>query len=387
MPASWFSPVLNTEIIGPSADTAVTQGTLAWSYRWTAGELDSPTTPRLFTSDQFSFIEIAGGNDSTGRGIGSQLVNSSWSNIVSMSDQGGYTSWLMPGTTHNFVLIWDAAGTLSGGMTCQLWHNGNLVRGSTSALSNVGMQGTVMFGDYGGANVNPGETQGWWYSNDTAMAPATLFSDLFDGANGLRDLAAPVTISGTTPDVVYISPGAGVSGTASGSTGATGTATGTVSIAGISGAASGSANSTGASSGSVRVAGVASGSANTSGASQSTVRIAGASSGASGVSGTSTGVVRIAGAASPSTNVTGTATGTVGGTVISGMASGAAVTSGVSSGSTAAEITGGASGAADTTGTASGYVFTPAPRTVVVVSSRTSRRGTPYDFTVAVEIV
>ena len=204
--AEWWTPATSPQIIGPAADTAVTQGTLAWAYRWTGTELSaSPPTPRMFTSDQFSFVEIAGGDDTTGRGIGSSLVNSSWGSIT-MANQGGYNNWLMPDVTHNFVLVWTSAGTLSGGMTCQLWWNGVLVRGSTSALSNVGMQGTVMFGNYGGAIVNPGETQGWWYSNDTAMDPAVLFADLFDGTSGLRDLAAPVTISGTTPDVVQIGP-------------------------------------------------------------------------------------------------------------------------------------------------------------------------------------
>lgn len=202
--ATWWTPVTSPQITGPAADTAITNGTLAWSYRYDAGNLASPPTPRLFTSDQFSFVEIAGGDDTGGRGIGSQMTTSGWSS-VSLSNQNGYTNWLMPGVAHNFVLLLSSAGALSGGMTCQLWHNGNLVRGSTSAMADIGMQGLRMFGDYGGANVNPGETQGWWYSNDTAMDPATMFSDLFDGANGMRDLASTV-IGGVTPDAVQIGP-------------------------------------------------------------------------------------------------------------------------------------------------------------------------------------
>lgn len=205
--AQWWTPDPAIEITPPT-DAPVTSATLAWSYRYAAGQLDSPPTPRLFTSDEFSFVEVAGGDDETGRGIGSQLVNSSWTPIT-LDVQGGNTNFMLPGETYNFLLLISSAGSLSGGMTAQLWSNGTLVRGTTSALSNVQMHGLMMFGDRDGVNANPGETQGWWWSNDSLPADVTAFFEaFFDSENGLRthDGNPGVIILGITPDEFQIGP-------------------------------------------------------------------------------------------------------------------------------------------------------------------------------------
>ena len=201
--AEWFSPATSPEITSGSLPP-VTSATLAWSYRYGVEALNAPATPNMFTSDEFSFISVAGGDDSGGRGIGSQIVNSSWGSVT-MTVQGGFTNFMTPGNTYNFVFLFSGAGALSGGMTCQLWCNGDLVRGTTNAIANAQMHGLQMLGDHNGVNVNPGETQGWWWKANTVVDQATLFSDLFDGANGIRNLA-DTTIGGVTPDAVQIGP-------------------------------------------------------------------------------------------------------------------------------------------------------------------------------------
>lgn len=203
--ADWWNPDPAIEITPPT-DAPVTTATLAWSYRYSAGQLDSPPTPNLFTSDEFCFVSVAGGDDTTGRGIGSQLVTSSWSPI-SLAVQNGQTNFMVPGETYNFLLLISSAAALSGGMTAQLWCNGTLARGTTDALSNAQMHGLMMFGDHNGANANPGQTQGWWWSNDTIPMDVTAFFDaFFDSENGIRthDSNPTLTILGVEPDAFQV---------------------------------------------------------------------------------------------------------------------------------------------------------------------------------------
>lgn len=202
--AAWWTPE-TAQVITDAADPPVTSATLAWSYRYAAGTIDGAPSTKLFESFQFSFVDLNGGSDGGGRGIGSQLVNASWSNIVTMTAEPGYDTFLMPATTYNFVLLISSAGALSGGHTAELWVNGALVRSSSSALSDCGLQDLYMLANRTGAALTPGETQGWWYSNDTAVSPVTVFDTLFDGANGLRDLV-DTTIGGVVPDAVQIGP-------------------------------------------------------------------------------------------------------------------------------------------------------------------------------------
>lgn len=202
--ADWWAPATAQQIT-TLADPFVTSATLAWSYRYAAGTIDGAASHDLFATDQFCFVNLNGGSDGGGRGIGSLLVNDSWSNSVSMADEPGFGTFLMPATTYNFVLLISSAGALSGGHTAELWVNGSLVRSTSAALSNVGLRDMYMLASRGGAAITPGETQGWWYSRTTVVPAATMFADLFNGADGLRDLTSAV-IGGVTPDVVRIGP-------------------------------------------------------------------------------------------------------------------------------------------------------------------------------------
>jgi hypothetical protein len=60
-------------------------------------------------------------------------------------------------------------------------------------------------GDESGMNQIPGETHCYWWSAGTVVDPATVFAELFDGANGMRDLT-DTTIGGVVPDAVQIGP-------------------------------------------------------------------------------------------------------------------------------------------------------------------------------------
>ena len=202
--ADWWAPA-TAQKITTMAEPFVTSATLAWSYRYAAGTIDGAASTKLFATDQFCFIDLNGGSDGGGRGIGSSLVNDNWSNSVSMADEPGFSTFLLPATTYNFVLLISSAGALSGGHTAELWVNGSLVRSTSATLSNVGMRDMYMLASRGGAAITPGETQGWWYSRTSVVPAATMFSELFDGANGLRDLSS-TAIGGVTPDVVQIGP-------------------------------------------------------------------------------------------------------------------------------------------------------------------------------------
>ena len=100
-------------------------------------------------------------------------------------------------------MLFSQTGALSGGNTVQLWCNGVLVASTSTVLSDFSLYSMTLLGT--GATVLPGETQGYWWSNDTVVDPATVFAELFDGANGMLSLV-DTTIGGVMPDAVQIGP-------------------------------------------------------------------------------------------------------------------------------------------------------------------------------------
>lgn len=379
-------------------------------------ELDYPRTVERVVVADHGWLNVQGENDDTGL------------NMTGFVEAWGYTSasftwpsggFFEPDENANYVLLWDQAGGLSSGHYAQLWRNGTLVGYVTTQIPDYGLSNLQLLGE--GAGVLAGETQGFWWSADTAMDPATMFAELFDGANGMLDLNADPTIDGVTPDNYYMEPGAGggggvvtgtasVTGASSGALRQAGAVAGAASVTGASagtlrqsGAASGAASVTGSAAGSERLAATASGAASVTGASAGTLReaatvagtagvtgaatgvvsgsgafvsgvaevtgqaagtlrAAGAIAGAAGVTGASIGTLRAAGTASGSAGVSGAATGTVTSTTVTGTASGAADVSGAAV--AAARIIGAASGMATVAGVASDVASDPRHITV-----------------------
>lgn len=366
--ASWYTPAAPILAVPGGPPWGFTACTFAWSYRYAAGQLDSPPTARMLDTDMFSSVFINGHNDSSGRSVAAGLLSSGWAS-ADFDFVGPTPHLVFPGGTNNFVLRFSAAG-FGGGIYAQLWHNGTLVMTSNDPISDASFAGAYFMGDRTGALQIPGETQGYWWSNDTAVDPATLFADLFDGANGLRDLNADPTIGGVYPDAFHMEPGAGggggvvtgtvaVTGTASGTVRASGTVAGTV---GVTGSASGTVRAaatvsgvvgvTGAASGSVRNRGTVSGVVGVTGSATGQVRASGAVSGAVGVSGAASGSVRATATVSGTIGVTGSASGSVSGGA--GIVSGTVDVTGQAAGSV--RVSGSVAGVVGVTGTASGTV-------------------------------
>jgi len=202
-PAAWFTPADPIQVT-PSSPPQFYKGTFAWSYRFAAGELDAPPTLRMFYTGQGCTVFVNGHNDVSGRSVAASGLSWAWS-PATFTFVGPDVHLLFPGGTNNFVFVFDTAGGLSGGATAQVWHNGVLVMQSTSAMPDFAMWNLFFMGDENGVNQIPGETQGYWWSNDTVVDPATVFAELFDGANGMRDLV-DTTIGGVVPDAVQIGP-------------------------------------------------------------------------------------------------------------------------------------------------------------------------------------
>jgi hypothetical protein len=202
-PAAWFTPSAPFQVTANSAPFQYYQATLAWSHRFDTGELNYPRVSNRLVLSEGGFLDIQGDNDSGGAG-GLNVLGSvvSWGYV-----SAGFTfpsgGFITPNVTHNYVLVWDQAGGLSSGHYAQLWQDGVLVGYVTTQIPDYALYNLRLLGE--GANVLPGETQGYWWSNDTAMSPATMFAELFDGANGMLDLASPV-IDGVTPDAYQFGP-------------------------------------------------------------------------------------------------------------------------------------------------------------------------------------
>lgn len=306
--ASWFSPVAPILAVPDGPPWGFTACTFAWSYRYAAGQLDAPPTAKMIDTDMFSSVFINGHNDESGRSIAASFYSSGWASVV--FDFVGPTAHLaFPGGTNNFVLRFNAAG-LGGGIYGELWHNGVLVMTSDDAVSDVSFAKAYFMGDRTGTYVIPGETQGYWWSNDTAMDPATMFADLFNGSEGMRDLNANPAIGGVTPDSYHMEPGesSGVEGTVSGTISLTGSAAGTVRS---TGSVAGTIGLTGAASGSVRSIGTVTGTISLSGAATGSAKVSGSVAGTIGLSGSAAGTVRDIGSVSGSIGLTGSATGSV----------------------------------------------------------------------------
>jgi hypothetical protein len=414
--ATWHTPSAPFAIT-PASPPQYYQATLAWSYRHDPGEINYPrVTNRMLLSDQGTFLNIQDGDDTVGRQFIAQAISWGWSNAYLTQIVTGF---LKPSQTHNFVMLFSQTGALSGGNTVQLWCNGVLVASTSTVLSDFSLYSMTLLGE--GSTVLPGETQGFWFSGDTAIDPATVFADLFDGTNGMLDINADPSVGGVSPDNYYIEPGSGpsgITGTASGTadvtgsaaasarttasvsgtadvTGAsagtlrafatitgtanvTGTATATAGSTSIIGTASGAADVTGAASGTLRAAATASGTADTTGASAGTLRafatVTGAAdttgaatvsarttataTGASGVTGASTGTMRATATASGSVGVSGAATGAVSSAPTAGTASGVAGVTGAATATLRAVAV--AAGSANVTGTSSGTLRTTA---------------------------
>ena len=413
--ATWFTPS-SSFVVTPASPPQYYQATLAWSYRHDPGEINFPrVTNRMLDSDQGTWIEPQDGDDTAGRQFVSQVISWGWDAAYLTSLVSGF---LKPSQTHNFVMLFSQTGALSGGNTVQLWCNGTLVMSSSHAWADFSLHTMRLMGNTAGTLVFSGETQGFWFSGDTAISPATVFADLFDGTNGMLDINADPTVGGVTPDNYYIEPGSGpsgITGTASGTAGVTGsaaasarttasvsgaadvtgasvgtlrtfaTATGTADVTGaatatagatsITGTASGTAGTTGASAGTLRASVTVTGAADTTGAATVSARTTATATGAAGVTGVSSGTLRATATASGSADVSGAAASNV---IAFAAASGAADTTGAASGfAGTGTITAEATGLADVTGATTATIFNPFSKRVTV-SSRRDARGHAY---------
>lgn len=199
-PATWHTPSAPFAVT-PASPEIYTKATLAWSYRHDPGEINYPrVTNRMLLDGKGGFFNIEDGDDTAGRQFNALTIAWDWASVY-LADV--VTGFLKPSQTHNFVVVWDTAGGLSGGNTMQIWCNGALVANTSTALTSFAIYSMTLLGE--GSTVLPGETQGFWWSNDTAIDPATIFAELFDGTNGMLDLADP-TVGGVTPDNYQFGP-------------------------------------------------------------------------------------------------------------------------------------------------------------------------------------
>ena len=198
--ATWYTPSAPFAVT-PASPPQYYQATLAWSYRHDPGEINFPrVTNRMLLSDQGTFLNIQDGDDTVGRQFIAQAISWGWSSVYLTQIVTGF---LKPSQTHNFVMLFSQTGALSGGNTVQLWCNGTLVASTSTVLSDFSLYSMTLLGE--GANVTAGETQGFWWKAGTAVPAATVFADLFDGTNGMLDLADP-TVGGVTPDNYQFGP-------------------------------------------------------------------------------------------------------------------------------------------------------------------------------------
>lgn len=199
-PAEWFTPAAPF-LITPASPEQYYQASLAWSYRHNAGQINYPRpTNKMIDNPRGSFLDIQDGDDTAGRQFIAQVLDWGWVGTYLTQLVTGY---IKPAQTHNFVMLFDEAGGLSGGNTVQIWCNETLVSSTSYAFASVDISSMRLLGT--GSTLLPGETQGYWFSADTALDPADLFAELFDGSNGMRDLS-DTTIAGVVPDAVQIGP-------------------------------------------------------------------------------------------------------------------------------------------------------------------------------------
>jgi hypothetical protein len=199
-PAAWFTPSTGLVVTGASP-VQYYRATLAWSHRYEVNQLDYPrATNRMIMADH-GWIDLQGDNDDAGLNMLGSVEPWGWVPNASWTwPSGGFVE---PDETANYVLLWDQAGGLSSGHYAQLWRNGTLVGYVTTQIPDYGISNMRVVGD--ASTPLAGETQGFWFAGDTAMDPATMFAELFDGANGMLDLADP-TIDGTSPDSYQFGP-------------------------------------------------------------------------------------------------------------------------------------------------------------------------------------
>ena len=199
-PAAWFTPSGPFQVTPNSAPYQYYQCTLAWSHRYAVNTLDYPRATERVVLAEHGWMNVQGDNDDTGLNMTGAVESWGWTQA---SFTWSTTGFFDPDETGNYVLLWDQAGGLSSGHYAQLWRNGVLVGYVTTQIPDYGLSNLRLLGE--GSTVLAGETQGFWWSADTAMDPATMFAELFDGTNGMLDLASPV-IDGVTPDYYQFGP-------------------------------------------------------------------------------------------------------------------------------------------------------------------------------------
>jgi hypothetical protein len=200
-PATWFTPAAPIQITANSAPFQYYAATLAWSHRFTAGQLDFPRPTNHLKYSEGGYLDVQGEDDSVGLNALGQLVSWAYATLGMTFPTGNVIS---PGVNHRYVMVWNVAG-LPGGNEAELWQDGALIGYANGTISDVALYNLHLLGQAGGS-VLPGETQGFWWSNDTALAPADVFAELFDGANGLLDLSSDPVVAGVTPDAFQFGP-------------------------------------------------------------------------------------------------------------------------------------------------------------------------------------
>lgn len=200
-PAEWFTPAGPIQITANSAPFQYYQATLAWSHRFTAGQLDYPRVTNRMKYSEGGFLNVQGDDDAGGLNMLGSLVSWAYATLgITMT----VSNFVNPGVNHSYALIINVAG-LPSGNEAELWQDGVMVGYANGTISDVALYNLHLLSQAGGS-VLPGETQGYWWSNDTAVPAATLFSELFDGANGMLDLSADPVVGGVTPDAYQFGP-------------------------------------------------------------------------------------------------------------------------------------------------------------------------------------
>ena len=199
---SWYTPNSNNYYITSAGENNRTAFTIALSHRFSIGTYDtSSSDPNLIFMDGWSRFYIIGGDDTTGRGIGVDMLSSSWAGTTWTTVPEFSGNIYDSGAISNFVWLFDSAGGLSGGHTGELWYNGTLVRYTSDAISAVNVGGMRLFGSGGNlGNPTNAESNGVWFSNSTAVPPATLYTNLF-GTSGMKVISGGGVVGGVTPTV------------------------------------------------------------------------------------------------------------------------------------------------------------------------------------------
>lgn len=200
-PAEWFTPAAPIQITANAAPYQYYQATLAWSHRYTAGQLDYPRVTNRMKFSEGGFLDVQGEDDSAGLNMLGSLV--SWA-YATLGITFTVSQFVAPGANHNYLLIINVAG-LPSGNEAEVWQDGVMVGYANGTISDVALFNLHLFGQSGGA-VLPGETQGYWWKSGTALAAADVFAELFDGTNGMLDLTSDPVVAGVTPDAFQFGP-------------------------------------------------------------------------------------------------------------------------------------------------------------------------------------